>query len=266
MARRFIHHRVTAVRHGSGNAGGKEGLAQACIAGEQQIGAFLREAVGIPAAGLEGALHNAADVVFFGVVIQAELLKGFLAHIQEGQFLFLLLAAQLRQTFAHGAAHIAQTAAAVADGAVVQIAFFKIQRSQFRTLLLQQQIFPAGLLHHFLHIAALDKGGLGSLGHGQPQLAVDLLQAGHFTVGLLQMFPVFRFPVRPGFGQTGAGAIHYFLAVGHAYPSCSSRAMAACSSLSKLRVAVLPPLRSPLRTSAAVRRPISFHRARILCI
>ena len=65
-------------------------------------------------------------------------------YVQEGQLLLLLLAAQLRQTLAHGGADVAGAAALVADGLVIQKPFREIGGDQLPTLQLQVQILLPG--------------------------------------------------------------------------------------------------------------------------
>lgn len=80
--RRLVHHTVASVGHGPGDASGQEGLAQPRVAVQKQVARLQGEALGIPAAGLEGPGHHRpgtdpqVGVNLVGIIAEAEALKG----------------------------------------------------------------------------------------------------------------------------------------------------------------------------------------------
>ena len=161
MACAFIDHTEAAVCHGSCNAGRKECLTQSRAPVKQKIAGFQRKLLRIDAADRQIPSHDGSGactgfgIVSVRIIVQPELVEGLTTHIQEGQFLLLLLPAQLCQAFAHGRTHITAAAATVTDGTVVQITFLKIKMYQLLPLLLQCQILLLHFLHGSLRIVAI---------------------------------------------------------------------------------------------------------------
>ena len=153
MVGAFVRYRITTVRHHPGNAGRQKRLAQAGTAHKQQISASGAETCGIFTANAQIAFHDSAGacavlgIVSVGVILQPEILKPLVAGGQQRKLLLLFLPAQFLQALAHGAAHIAGTAAKMADGTVIQETFFKILLRQLPPLFLQCQICLLHLFH-----------------------------------------------------------------------------------------------------------------------
>ena len=191
--RRVVHHGEAALRHGAGDAGREEGLAQPRRAGEEQVAEVEpAELPGIAGAHVEDKLHVLPGGEGLprpgqgGVVVQGEGVKGLLPQIQQlGQLPDLLLGAQRLKAGAHIGPHPAGVAALGAGGLVVQgVGGIAVLGQQRRLLRLEAQVFIPDYTDGGHRIAAVPQGGGDDLGDGAPQFPVDGRHPGQLGVNL----------------------------------------------------------------------------------